>query len=259
MPFLSPIVYRRTSCFRSQRHRDISDGRWLILYKGCCQRLLHLVSYHDVVTIEGLVHCLDQQSRDNSSLCRWEHQLADSIDLIDFLHLDHQQLLFHYLHQSSIRQCDDFTSRQWQCFDCQHRCLIHRASRVDWCHHHTHFRQPLSLISVTIVRLSINWAYLQWREVIVPLCREHPHLDREYLHPVSGHFRSVIHFRIINWRENFGYLEINETACHNFLEKCLRRIGTLFKRYIKKYFSMKVKIYRQRSKYTVHIDYSLAL
>ena len=38
--------------FRCQRHRDISDDRWLILYNRCCQRLLHLVSCLDVETIE---------------------------------------------------------------------------------------------------------------------------------------------------------------------------------------------------------------
>ena len=71
--------------FRCQRHRDISDNPWLIPNNQCCQRSLHLVSFLDVETIEGLVDCFDQQSRDYSSLYRWEHQLDDSIDLIDFL------------------------------------------------------------------------------------------------------------------------------------------------------------------------------
>ena len=50
-----------THVFRCQRHRDISDDRWLIPNNRCCQRLLHLVSFLDVVTIEQLVYCLDQQ------------------------------------------------------------------------------------------------------------------------------------------------------------------------------------------------------
>ena len=244
---------------RRQRHRDISDDRWLIQNERCCQRWLHLVSSLDVGIIERFVGFLHQQWREYSSLCRWEHHLDDSIDLIDILVLDHQQSLCYCLHQSAIRQYDDSTSRQWQYFDYHHRYLIHSDTRVDWCHHYTHFYQPLSLLSVTIVHSSIEWACLQWREVILLLCRGQLHLDRENLHPVSGHFCGIVHSRIINWRDNSASLEIDETPCHNLLEKCLRGIGTLFKRHIKKYCSMKVKIYSQSSKYTYWLFFRIII
>ena len=138
---------------RCQRHRDISDDQWLILYNQCCQRSLHLVSFLDFVTIERLVDCIDHKWRDYSSLCRWEHQLKIATDAIHFHDNSTTSNDFSIdLHRSSIRQCDYSRGQQWQCFDCHHRCLTHRG--------------PAEFINSITKSISISYCY----SILWPSC-----------------------------------------------------------------------------------------
>ena len=158
---------------RNQRYNDIHDNPWPIHNNRCCQRLLHLVSSSDIEDIKRLAHFIDQQSRNYSSFCRLEHLPNNEIDPFDYPNLYHQRSLFHSFLPSSIRQCAYSPSQQWQYFDYRHRRLIQEGSRVNWWHYPPHFHQPQSLHFVTIMDSVIEWAYLQRKEMIMPLCRIH--------------------------------------------------------------------------------------